>query len=704
MPDACPRCGARIAASRVAGEFAGACPRCLLASALEPSTLQPGTRVREFEILEPIGRGGMGDVYRARQPSLGRVVALKILRPRGGDFIARFEREARLLAALSHPNLVHVYDVGLDGDVHFLAMEHVDGRPLSFPAPNLIRVVRDVALALQKVHDAGLVHRDVKPSNILIAADGTPKLSDFGIALEATADTRFTETGVFVGSPHYASPEHIEGRALDGRSDLYALGVILFEGIAGRPPFTGPTSAAVLAQHLHEPPPLRDLDARPALRKLVERLLAKKPEDRPARAADVAAELDALPPDVPRPRRRGLLIGAGAAALAAALPFALRRPPVVPVDLLKLPNLDRDTVWGEWSFQDGALRVEAGRRAYRVQIPYAVPEEYDLTLRVERLGGQESFHIGMSNGQRNWTLMLDSMAGASGLHLIDGRMGTENETTRFGRQLPPNAPVDIEVKVRRGGVAAKIGGRPLVDWTGDLSRLSLAKSAFRVPSLRTIFLGAEMDAFKVSRLELRPLGSAGVPLAVPAPSDPNLLRAVTLERDAIWGQWSRDKDALVCAGGARAYRLQIPYEMPPEYDYRIKLRRRSDGNSVHIGLSAEGRSFAILLDAGGSKVGLSGLHMIGNQPAWQNPTTVGRPLLPPDAWVTVEVSVRKGRISAKADGTSFLDWSGPASSLGADPNFKVVNPRVPWLGSEVDVVEFAEAVVTPVSGAGRFLP
>lgn len=711
-PAACPACGTRVAPLRVAGDFAGACPRCLLDGAAralgQEPPLAPGTRLGDFEILEPIGSGGMGAVYKARQPSLGRVVALKILHPRHAaapGFVARFEREARLLAGLSHPNLVHVYDVGREGGLHYLAMEHVDGRPVRLPAPDLLRVVRDVALALQKVHDAGLVHRDVKPANILIAADGTPKLSDFGIALEPSKEERLTETGVFVGSPHYASPEHIEGRALDGRSDLYALGVVLFEGLAGHPPFAGPSSAVVLAKHLHEAPPLQELGGRasPRLRGLVERLLAKRPEDRPARAADLAAELDALPPEVPRPRRRGLLVAAGAAALAAVSALAFRRAPrPSSLDLLKQLNLERDTVWGEWEFRDGALLCGTGRRSYRVQFPYAVPDEYDLSARVERLSGKESFHIGLSSGGRNWTLMLDTTGGLSGLHFLDGKSGAENETTRAGRQLVQGAPADVEIKVRRGRITATVDGRPLVDWSGDFGRLSLSASAFRVPSTRTVFLGAEMDTFKVTRLSLTPISGAGTSLA--APPGESLLRSVTLERDALWGSWSREGEGIACASGVRAFRLQIPYEVPAEYDYRVKLRRKTDFNSFHVGLSSGGRSFALLLEAGGTAKSINGLHMIDGQPAWQNPTTKIRKLLPVAAWVDVEASVRKDRVSAKVGGTSIVDWSGAPTSLGADPNFRIPNPRILWFGSEVDAFEIADAVVTPVTGTGRFLP
>lgn len=734
----CSRCGARIAASRVEGEFAGACPRCLLGEAARAvGSLPVGSRVRDYEIVELIGRGGMGSVYKARQLSLGRFVALKILLPRHSgspDFITRFEREARLLAGLSHPNLVHVYDFGRDDDGLFLAMEHVEGRPLRLPTRDraaLVRIVRDVALALQKVHDAGMVHRDVKPSNILIAADGTPKLGDFGIVVEPQKDDRLTETGVFVGSPHYASPEHIEGRTLDGRSDLYALGVILFEGLAGRPPFTAPSSAAVLAKHIHEPPPLGELVGKttPRLRKIVERLLAKRPEDRYERAADLAVELERVAAEAPAPSRRGILIGAGAAAVAAiavgaGLKFrnppapSVPKPPLPPapaaVDLLRSVHLDRDTVWGEWSLEGGAIRCAAGRRAYRVQFPYEVPEEYDLSVQVERLSGVESFHVGLSNGSHNWSLMLDTTinkAGATGLHLLDGRMGSENETTRIGRFLQQGLPTDIDVRVRRDQVVATLAGQPLIDWKGDIRRLSLMTSAFRVPSPRTIFVGAEMDSFAVRRMVLTPVSKPGRSLIAtppPLPADPkapvDLLPLVALDRDAVWGQWTMDQGKLASPGGARAHRVQIPYELPEEYDLRVTFRRLGDSNSLHIGLSSAGNPFALLLEAGGPAKAISGIHLLDSRAGWENETTGTRPILPRGVPVTLEISVRKGRVTAAAGGTTFIDWKGPATRLGPDPNFRIANRRIPWFGTEVDALEISGAVLTPVTGAGRFLP
>jgi len=528
----------------VADEFSGACPLCLLkdaagalAAGAKESSLPAGTRIGEFEILEPIGKGGMGSVYKARQVSLGRAVAIKILSPRHAsspDFIARFEREARLLAGLSHPNLVHVYGFGREGDLSYLAMEHVEGRALSFPveAARLLRIVRDAALALQKVHDAGMVHRDVKPSNLLIAPDGTAKLGDFGIVVEPRKDDRLTETGVFVGSPHYASPEHIAGRALDGRSDLYALGVILFEGLAGHPPFSAPSSAAVLARHLHEPPPLGELDgkATPRLKALVERLLAKSPEGRPAKASEVAAELDQIAAQEPAAPRRRFLLGAGAAALAAVAAgsaWALRKPappvpaprplPPPPLDLLALVDPSVDTVHGKWTREADGLVVEAGVRAYRIQVPYEPPEEYDLRATVERLSGKQTFHLGILCSGRPCSVLLDAPVdthAVSGLHVLDGKGGWENESTRVGHPLPPGHAARIEIRVRRAGVSVAADAKPLLDWSGDYVRLTPGPS-FKMPNPAALWIGAEMDRFKIRSLEIVPLGSPGRRLRSP---------------------------------------------------------------------------------------------------------------------------------------------------------------------------------------------
>jgi serine/threonine-protein kinase len=248
----------------------------------------------------------MGVVHRARQVSLNRTVALKLLLPQfaaSPEIVRRFEREAKGLASLNHPNIVHVYDFGKEGDVLFLVMELVEGPTLkallaerkSADLAWLVALLRDVAKGLAAIHDAGLIHRDIKPANLFIARDGTPKIGDFGLAIE-TADTMgLTRSGVFVGTPYYVSPEHAEGKPVDRRADLYALGVVLYEGVAGRPPFTGPSPSSILMKHIKEAPvplPTAAPGAPPVLWDIAKKLLAKNPALRYRSAADVARDLD----------------------------------------------------------------------------------------------------------------------------------------------------------------------------------------------------------------------------------------------------------------------------------------------------------------------------------------------------------------------------------------------------------------------------
>lgn len=241
-----------------------------------------------YKVLKQLGRGGMATVYLAIQESVDREVALKVMSPAlmvDPNFGERFQREARIAAKLQHRHVVGVHDVGKYNDIHYIAMEYLpggsfhvdDGKPRE--PTSVLRVVREISTALAYAHSKGFVHRDVKPDNILLHDDGSSALTDFGIARATDSASRMTRTGAVIGTPHYMSPEQARGRPLDGRADLYSLGVVLFELLTGEVPFVADDPLAVGIMHISEPVPRMPHPLEP-IQSIVDRMLAKLPEDR----------------------------------------------------------------------------------------------------------------------------------------------------------------------------------------------------------------------------------------------------------------------------------------------------------------------------------------------------------------------------------------------------------------------------------------
>jgi hypothetical protein len=286
-----------------------------------------GKQLGQYRIVAPLGEGGMAAVYKAYQASVERYVALKIL-PRhyasDPDFVRRFKREAKVIAGLSHPNILPVHDYGEAEGYTYIVMRYVEGGTLAdslqgkpLPLSKICHIISQVAAALDYAHAKGVIHRDVKPSNVLLDEQGNCLLSDFGIARMIEATGQFTTAGAFIGTPTYASPEQALGQNLDGRSDVYSLGVVLYEMVTGRPPFDAETPMAILIKHVHDPLPIpRAIN--PAVSEGVERVilkaLAKEPESRYQTAGEAARALAAA-------------ATAGVATPVRVIPQTLAMPP-----------------------------------------------------------------------------------------------------------------------------------------------------------------------------------------------------------------------------------------------------------------------------------------------------------------------------------------------------------------------------------------
>lgn len=255
-----------------------------------------------YEILELIGNGGMSSVYRARQVSLDRDVAIKVMSTGltdSRDFETRFMREAKSLAQLSHPNILTIFDVGIYEHLPYIATEYLPGTGLEqkiregVDSKQAISITHDIAQALSYAHNKGFVHRDIKPSNILFSPDGTPVLVDFGIALNIENQQQLTQVGTTIGTPSYTSPEQARGEPVDPRSDLYSLGIVLYEMLTGELPFRNSDPFATALMHLNAPIPTLPPELS-ILQPIIDGLLAKSPEDRIERANDVVSLLNQL--------------------------------------------------------------------------------------------------------------------------------------------------------------------------------------------------------------------------------------------------------------------------------------------------------------------------------------------------------------------------------------------------------------------------
>lgn len=308
-----------------------------------------------YRIVRHLARGGMAEVYLAHDQLLDRPVAVKVLFPElasDASFVERFRREARAAAGLNHHNIVSVYDFGEDAGSYFIVMEYVDGETLrdiirtsgAMAPARVVELGAEMAAALEVAHRKGIIHRDVKTANVMVDGE-TAKVADFGIARAGEAGAGLTQTGAVMGTATYLSPEQAQGHEIDHRSDLYSLGVVLYEMATGRAPFAGSSPVAIAYKHLSEaplPPSTHNLDVPPALDAVILKAMAKDPDDRQASAEELRQELlavgaggagvdetVAIAPAAPTPASSTVVLPAMAAAGEDGLPPPARTPPDV---------------------------------------------------------------------------------------------------------------------------------------------------------------------------------------------------------------------------------------------------------------------------------------------------------------------------------------------------------------------------------------
>lgn len=679
-----------VATSTLSGG-AGAPGASVTLPSVDGSSASTATRLGKYVLVGELGRGGMGVVYEALDSQLNRKVALKLMlanpsmdsKDRQLE-LDRFIQEAQLSAKLKHPNIVTVYEAGVLEGRQFLAMELIEGRSFSdwrhgVSVRDQVGLIRDVAAAVHHAHEQGILHRDLKPRNILVGPANRAFVTDFGLAksLGKNVNLSLTGSGAVVGTPAYMSPEQAQGlERVDWRTDIWSLGVILYEAMTGRTPFTGESPIEILMKVVKDPvtPPLQVADSAAALGldKTIEgiclKALAKKDKDRYVTAQAFAEDLtkwlagEQVKVSAPKSKRGGS-------------PHRLLYTITTAVFLAGGAVL----AWMLWAPGTPSVRPQLDRASH-----FMADKKYDEALAAYRM-----------------VLGLDA----------------ENEEAKSGQALALKAREE-QKKAKDGEAQQKVA----------LKKQELAGLLKRVAEITTL-LDASRSEEERRRLEVErrqtmdrireiekeeervrvTTSGPSVPVVIDPKAGPPsddiwkngtaLLGMVDPLRHTVSGTWSVQDGRLVSDRSPHA-RIEIPYGVPEEYDLRVLLTRQGGSDAVALGLSGLGRAFAILLGAEDNQ--MAGLADVAGAPAGAQRR--GERVLENDRLHTVIVQIRRTGAKVFLDGKELLQHKTDFADLSLPADWRLRNSGVLGLGSHRSPTVFQRIDILEVTGRGRRSP
>lgn len=534
-----------------------------------------------YEVIELLGAGGMGAVYKARQKSLKRLVAIKILPTAGADddfqFVERFRNEAETLAQMNHPAIVNVYDFGeTPNGLLYFVMEFVDGTDVhkmiqssgKLSAEHALSITAHVCDALAYAHRHGVIHRDIKPANILIDREGHVKVADFGLAKmhDPSQTSGLTRTNMTMGTPDYAAPEVFKpGMVTDHRADLYAVGVMLYQMLTGEVPRgffklpseggTDPRFDAIIVKAMEANRDERfqsALEVRHALDEILTTPLAKDDGTGVISARSLPQRSRVTPQPAPSSKAKWFAAAAIVAVLGGAgffllggkdEPLAKTQPPArerpaspapVPekgrtIDLLALVDVKRDAIVGEWSRSPGGVAVAIPAGASVLQLPYRPPEEYDFEIEFTPSNAGLNVNQYLSAGERSFAWKLNAHNRTPplyGFELLDGKFCKDltEAAANIATAIEPGRRYQSVVEVRRGGLRGLLDGKEIVKWSGDFRRFSM-EGVTRLRDDEHLGIGSWKRNVTFHKVEVREITGAGKMDVRPASTGVPTIRA-----------------------------------------------------------------------------------------------------------------------------------------------------------------------------------